>query len=261
MKNLFNISKITSKGIGHEVNEDNLWVGNNIIAVVDGMGGEKAGDVASDLTVETIRHNAASIDTFKLSETKAKDLLEDLILKADKEITRFVDVNPDKFGMGATVVLAALCENKLYVAWCGDSRCLVFTQGNLLPLTKDHSYVQYLVDKGEITEEEAFTHPDNNVVTRHVGGGVQICNPDFISYDLKEEDIVILCTDGLSGYCTLEEIKNCISSSDRKNITKELTQLAVDKGSDDDITIVTITPNSLHHSSWRKLFSSFSSFK
>ena len=129
------------------------------------------------------------------------------------------------------------------VAWFGDSRCYYYDSSKRLSqLTTDHSYVQQLIDEGRISADEAFSHPDNNLVTRYVGGGEETCKPEFVSSKLDLDGCVILCSDGLSGYCKNDEIEQELRLCPHDNIPKRLLELAIQKGSDDDITIVTLTP-------------------
>lgn len=237
------IHSLSSRGLSHSVNEDNHYEGNDFIVVVDGMGGESAGDVASKIVVESISCGIKDLDLSGKEDKEIEILMKSLIQNADEEIGRYVDANPESLGMGSTVLLAYHHGDRVYVSWCGDSRCLLYRQGIVTPLTKDHSLVQQLIDSGRITEEEAFSHPDNNIITRYAGGGKETCDPDFLRHDLDSEDLLIFCTDGLSGYCLNSEIAQCVDSHEESELPEALKSLALSKGSEDDITIVTMGRN------------------
>lgn len=226
------------KGRSHSQNQDCSYCQGHLIVVADGMGGEKAGEVASRITVDTITeafsnsHNSQTIH----------QLMRGAISKADEKIIKHVEDHPDLMGMGTTVTIAFIQDNTLHVAWVGDSRAYVYNpQDGLKLLTKDHSYVQELVDKGEITLEETFSHPDNNLITRYVGGA-QDCKLDYLEYKLGKKDIILLCTDGLSGYCKDEVIASAFNYDNPKDILDCLIDLALEHGSDDDITVAIAHP-------------------
>lgn len=234
---------ITAKSRCHENNEDSFICKDKYIVVADGMGGEACGDVASKVAISTI---SSFLDS-SLDETCSVDDIRELtfsaISKADKEIIEYVTSHPEADGMGTTVLVLIHINQNLYVAWCGDSRCYYYDSSKRLSqLTTDHSYVQQLIDEGRISADEAFSHPDNNLVTRYVGGGEETCKPEFVSSKLDLDGCVILCSDGLSGYCKNDEIEQELRLCPHDNIPKRLLELAIQKGSDDDITIVTLTP-------------------
>ncbi len=234
----------TAKSLYHEKTEDAYNVGDNYIIIADGMGGECNGDVASKIAVETILNilKAKSIET--LTTEEIQKLMFTAIAEADRHILNYINQNPESYGMGTTILLLLYVHSTLYLAWCGDSRCFIYRKGILKSLTKDHSYVQELIDRKEITVEESYTHQDNNLITRYVGGGEDTCRPEFTSVVWQPEDIIILCSDGLSGYCRDEAICKKISfNTDMPNLPKELMELAIQQGSDDDITIVILCQN------------------
>lgn len=157
--------------------------------------------------------------------------------------------------MGTTVVLLIHINQYIYISWCGDSRCYYYSpKRKLNSLTTDHSYVQQLIDEKKISIEESYSHPDNNLVTKFVGGGEDACNPEFIGSKLEDNGLVIVCSDGLSGYCKIEEIEKELQSSSYDNLPQSLLELAIRKGSDDDITIVTLTPESQDIKRRRSMF-------
>lgn len=212
------------------------------LIVADGMGGENAGEVASETAINSIKKSVTNnrLDKAIKSDNSIHLFLEEIIKEADDSIKQKINENNDTIGMGTTIVICWLLNNKAQIAWCGDSRCYVYNPlKGIKQLTKDHSLVQELVDKGEITEEEAFVHPDNNIITRGLGDFDSQPRPDFINYSLRQNDIILLCSDGLCGYCTNNEIKSTIEKN-CMDITKcrdELMKLALDAGGYDNICI------------------------
>lgn len=234
------ISHISVRSPFHEKNEDSCLVSDSLIIVADGMGGESSGDIASRIATESMASSLKEIETGALTPDEVRDLMFAAMSRADSEISDYTAAHPDSFGMGTTVLAALIGDGNVYIAWCGDSRCFLHRDGQLRSLTKDHSYIQELIDADEISVEESFTHPDSNLITRYVGGGEDTCRPEFTTHATKEGDTYIFCSDGLSGYCRPDDIENRIRANCRaQDLPAELLALAMSHGSDDDITIVT----------------------
>ena len=213
----------------------------SLLIVADGMGGANAGEVASAVAIKSISQTFSpqalkDVD----NDEKTRNLLSLAIKDADKAINLHMIDHPETAGMGTTIVVCWIKGDKAYTAWCGDSRCYIYNDKGLQPLTKDHSYVQELVDRGEITEEEAFTHPDNNVITRGLGEFDTAGAADITVTDVKAGDMFLLCSDGLCGYCTNEMISKVMgdSKADIDVCAASLQQLALDVPGDDNICIV-----------------------
>lgn len=238
----YSVYSATRKGAFHEKNEDSFFIGSNFVIVADGMGGERDGDMASQIAVRSITQSLEKVQIATLGESEVRRLMFDAIANADAEISRYINDHPDALGMGTTVLLLMHDEDKVFLAWCGDSRCYLYSLQTLHALTKDHSYVQELIDSHRLTDEDAFSHPDNNLITRYVGGGTDTCHPDFLAYTMLESDLLILCSDGLSGYCRSEAVETSIAANqDLKHLPEELITLALKCGSADDITIIAMT--------------------
>lgn len=182
-----------------------------LLVVCDGMGGMNAGEVASDIAVKTIKE---WFTTEKLTDATIAapcKYIASAIVAADAAIKAHSKTNPDTEGMGSTIVLAWLLGQKVYVGWCGDSRCYRFNPAlGLERLSHDHSYVQELVDAGKLTEELAFDHPNNNIITRSLGDPRGAAQPDCKEFDLYNQDIILLCSDGLCGTLRDNEIAELI---------------------------------------------------
>ncbi len=174
-----------------------------LMVVADGMGGMNAGEVASAIAIETVKSLFAAdkISSELASSAKGrKRYLEFVIKEADKEIKKTARQDPDKEGMGSTIILAWLAADGLTVSWCGDSRAYLFNNGDgLRPLSEDHSYVQELVKAHKLEYVDTFDHPQGNIITRSLGDPSKGAEPETREFAVEEGDIILLCSDGLSG--------------------------------------------------------------
>lgn len=188
-----------------------------LLLVCDGMGGMNAGEVASAVGVETIKNLFAP--QLLTNEVLANDesicmYMKRAIIKADSRIKEEASKDAAKNGMGSTAVMAWLLGNKVYVAWCGDSRCYRYNPATgLEQLSHDHSYVQDLVDTGQLSADLAFDHPNKNIITRSLGDPRGAAKPDAKVYNLQKGDVILLCSDGLSDSLRDREIEQSISRS------------------------------------------------
>ena len=214
----------------------------SLLIVADGMGGANAGEVASSLAINTIK-DAFTVENATealKSDEQLDQLLQNAIRHADEAIDDRIFQDPDTGGMGTTIVVCWIVNGKAHIAWCGDSRCYVYhPQRGLKRLTKDHSLVQEMVDKGEITEKEAFTHPDSNIITRGLGDFDARPTADIAHYDLQSSDTLMLCSDGLCGYCTDKDIEKTFDNhcTDVTVLRDELLRQALEAGGYDNICI------------------------
>ena len=234
----FKITAVTDVGLVRTNNEDNLvaisdlnvadstWKSDEIcelgdrgalLVVADGMGGMNAGEVASEIAISTIKEifTEQITDSVLASSESIIAFMNDAILTADKRIKSEGKHRPDAKGMGTTIVVAWLYKGLLYVSWCGDSRAYIFNQEmGLVRITKDHSYVQELVDNGVLRPEDAFDFPESNIITRCLSHSTIKAEPDNLKvpYRVVSGDIILLCTDGLCGMIRDFEIANIISS-------------------------------------------------
>jgi len=213
----------------------------SLLVVADGMGGANAGEVASEIAIKTIRHSFSKVNIEHVIKDKTIDvLLNSCIRDADEAINQKILEDPDTSGMGTTIVVCWILNDVAHISWCGDSRCYVYNPyTGLKQLTKDHSLVQEMVDKGEITEKEAIFHPDSNIITRCIGDVDSQCTPDITSYTITPNDILLLCSDGLCGYVVNKEIENVLDANciDIMKCRDELLKLALDAGGYDNICI------------------------
>lgn len=213
-----------------------------LLAVADGMGGQNAGEVASAIAIETV-HDMFVPD--KLTDVAKRpdsicSYLKKVIVEADQRVKYHSSQNENTQGMGSTIVLAWIIEGMVHVAWLGDSRAYSIIPGQgISRLTKDHSYVQKLVDSGVLTEEEAMNHPDSNIITKSLGDSSHVAKPDSFSYPLLNDEIILLCSDGLCGVCPDSEIARLVleNKDDLKLCKEVLTDTTLSAGGSDNITI------------------------
>lgn len=214
-----------------------------LLVVADGMGGMNAGEVASRIAIDTVQ-KAFSSDRITAditgSTASIQEYMKTAIVSADNAIKEHVSADPDTEGMGTTIIMAWILDKKVYVSWCGDSRAYSFhPQTGLIQLSKDHSYVQELVDVGRLDKDLAFDHPDNNIITRSLGDPRKIAEPDFVEHDLYNGEIILLCTDGLSGMLRDPDIEEImVDTSDDIYVSKNsLISSALEKGGYDNVTV------------------------
>lgn len=188
-----------------------------LLLVCDGMGGMNAGEVASAVGVETIKNLFAPqllTEDVLANDESVCMYMKRAIVKADSQIKEEASKDEAKQGMGSTAVMAWLLGHKVYVAWCGDSRCYRYNPATgLEQLSHDHSYVQDLVDTGQLSADLAFDHPNKNIITRSLGDPRGAAKPDARVYNLQKGDVILLCSDGLSDSLRDSEIEQSISRS------------------------------------------------
>jgi protein phosphatase len=214
-----------------------------LLVVADGMGGMNAGEVASSIAIDTIQKafSPDSITADIIGDTASiREYMKTAVIAADDAIKEHAKENPDTEGMGTTLIMAWILDGKVYVSWCGDSRAYSFhPRSGLMQLSKDHSYVQELVDGGRLDKNLAFDHPNNNIITRSLGDLRQTAEPDFVEHDLRNDEIILLCTDGLSGMVRdrmIEEIM--FDTSDDITVSKNvLISSALENGGYDNVTV------------------------
>lgn len=226
-------------------NEDSFYVDNKckqIFIVADGMGGHNAGEVASKVAIEKVsRFIHSNINNISLSnEVDIVNLIQNAVKKANDEIYKQSLSNEKWDGMGTTITMALFINSKVYFAHIGDSRAYLLRGDELTQITKDHTLVSELLKNGSITEVEAKTHPKRNVITRALGTEVSPL-PDIIDYDVNDEDLIILATDGLTNIVDNYEIKSCFENKFKlQEACDFLVDQANDRGGFDNITLIAI---------------------
>ncbi len=231
---------LTDVGKVRTHNEDNVIILNNdnneyILAVADGMGGHKAGEVASSIVINHLTEEFYRLDTIGDKDT-AVDWLRNIVTEMNNKIFEYTKENPDSKGMGTTFVCAIQTKDYLLYGNIGDSSGFVIKNGKMHKVTKDHTLVNLLVSTGELTEEEAKYHPRKNVLMRALGANNPI-DIDIFDVDSKISGI-FLCSDGLTNMLTVEQIEKVIDSelTPEEAVTK-LIKKANARGGKDNISI------------------------
>ena len=238
-----NTFSITDTGVLRTMNQDYCFssdtpIGNlpNLYIVCDGMGGHKAGEYASRYTAQRI---VAHVSRSR-SENPIR-ILRDAIQKANEILVIESKEDEEKHGMGTTVVAATIVDHRMYVANVGDSRLYVIGE-NIRQITQDHSYVEEMIRMGKVNRADARNHEKKNVITRAVGVTEKV-ETDIFEVDLSDNDVVLLCTDGLSNMVTDERISEIVLSSvNCEDIAKELVEEANKNGGQDNITVLVSKP-------------------
>ena len=205
-------------------------------AVCDGMGGANGGNVASLTAVDSISSSFEEVGASISAETDFPALLQQILNTANQRIFEKASETPELAGMGTTAVLALIFQNRCYIAHVGDSRAYLFREGKLRRLTEDHSLVQELIRLGEITPEQARTHPRRNVITRVVGVAPTV-EADLTMLDFLPGDVLLTCTDGLSGYADDEILADFMRKYKGQDLVDHLLDFALEAGGADNITV------------------------
>ena len=209
--------------------------------VCDGMGGANGGNVASAIAVEQIEAHLTALDAEGMAAGSVKSLLVNAIYRANRAIYQRAKEEPALRGMGTTAVVLLAAEGRLHVVHVGDSRAYLKNGRGLTQITVDHSYVQDLVNFGQITKEEARTHPRRNIITRVLGVHDYV-EADYSMWDFLPGDIALACTDGLTGYMEDGLLEEYITGHGQNGrvLTQKLIDFAVEKGGTDNITIAVV---------------------
>ncbi len=246
----------TDIGAVRKVNQDFIFysvnpVGQlpNLFIVADGMGGHKAGDYASRMSVENF------IDyVIKAPQELPIRIVDNGIRHVNRLVMEKASQHSELNGMGTTFVVAFVVDKTLYVANVGDSRLYLITkypdgyQGDetrvspeINQVTEDHSFVGAMVRAGEITKEEAKNHPDKNIITRAIGAGWDI-RVDFFEVDLEAGDKILMCSDGLSNMIDDEDLLDIVMNTPMDDTVDKLIEVAKENGGLDNITAILIEP-------------------
>ncbi len=238
------VCAMTDVGQKRSVNQDYVFYSNdpigcfpNIFIVADGMGGHKAGDLASRLAVSTIVERMKEVESGHYFE-----IFDQILSDVNAEIFRMGQSSIDLEGMGTTFVAAIIDGNTLSVVNVGDSRLYVIGQ-EIRQITIDHSLVEVMVSMGEIDRVEARVHEKKNIITRAIGAEETI-KVDYFEVDLEPFESVLLCSDGLSNMLEDDEIFSVVKKEvDTKEKTKDLVEKANKNGGKDNISVVLIEPD------------------
>lgn len=235
------IGAVTDVGKQRRLNEDSYFVyrNENLLGgmVADGMGGQNAGEVASAMATQIIKEYIINSFNPDMDCMEVGEMVRRAFLKANDKIYEYSKTDSELDGMGTTSTLAIIYRDKIISAHVGDSRAYLIDGGEIRQITKDHSYVQELLLRGEITKEFANRHPAKNYITRAVGAD------DILKVDINISDYhgetVLLCSDGLTNMLSDEQISEIIGENENLQQGAEaLVRLANKKGGLDNITVV-----------------------
>ena len=223
---------ISKTGLVRQRNEDRFYAQGPLLFVADGMGGYTGGEYASTMVVDTI------VEVVNEATEMSTEVLKNAILKANRIVYEKSQSYKELEGMGTTAVVAYVQEDTLYWAHVGDSRLYRYGEDGLHRMTKDHSMVQQLVEAGTITEEEVIHHPKRNMLTRAIGV-YETVEVDTGVVEVHQNDRILLCSDGLSGYIEESKIEQVLSEENNESrALEDLVHLVYDAGARDNVTIV-----------------------
>ncbi len=200
--------------------------------LADGMGGHECGEVASRIVVEQVRE-----------EVRAGTPLAEALVKAHHAVLAAVRDGKGRAGMGSTALAVKVEDGGFEVVWVGDSRAYLWSHGSLTQLTRDHSLVQLMVDQGDITAEEAEFHPQRNFITQAIGmESLNRLEVGLVRGRLYPGQQILLCSDGLSGELSVEEISQVLSQPiDEQAKVDQLIQMALNNGGSDNVTVLLVS--------------------
>ncbi len=233
-------SYLTDPGKVRDHNEDSVTViknssGEILLAVADGMGGHRGGEIASSIAISHIGKRFMEISSLGNKED-AINWIKDVVSEANVQIYKYTNENPESAGMGTTLVLAVLTNQFLLFGNIGDSSGYVFKNERIHKITTDHTLVNLLVKSGELTEEEAKDHPRKNVLMRALGATTKV---EMDIFDVERDvDGVMLCSDGLTNMLDDEQISKVLC--EKTSVEEKLTKLIIksnNRGGTDNISI------------------------
>lgn len=239
----------TDKGTTKKTNEDAIafsfeedkqlfWM-----VIADGMGGHLAGEVASQMLVETVKKDFDNIKRPK--RINWHNRIVKVLKTANSKIFQIAQSKDEYAGMGTTAVILVICEQQFFWAWVGDSRVYLWRDSKLQQLSRDHSAIHYLLDKGAITKKQAEESDSNHLLARAIGVKSKV-DVDIGHQALKKDDILMLSTDGMHDFVSEKLISHYLKKFDADNLVSDiLVKSAIKNDSKDNITVGIIKPESL----------------
>lgn len=233
----------TNKGKIRDRNEDSFAIidcrDNHfmVFAVADGMGGMDFGDIASSIAIKGLEKAFSDCKDIVAADADFKKMLNEIFLGANLDIIKKCNEKKSVSGMGTTLSVCIMYGDKLCLGHIGDSRIYIFRNKETIQLTKDHSYVEDLIDSGRITREQARYHPNRNIITRALGLNNEII-VDIFEVDVRKGDKILLCTDGLTNEIKNDEIMKIVSENENPDKAVEiLIERANECGGKDNVTV------------------------
>ena len=235
----------TDVGNVREQNEDSLIVKPPLYVVADGMGGHAAGEIASEIAVNTIEANAPSHPD--------AEALGHAVEEANRAIINAALAGEGREGMGTTCTAAILEKDRLVLAQVGDSRAYLLHNGSLMQLTRDHSLMADMIESGQITPEEARTHPNRSVITRALGSDPATI-PDLYEINVQTGDRLLLCSDGLTSMVPDAQIEETMNRTpDSQKCATQLVSTAIAAGGMDNVTVIVANVEGMQPTKQRKM--------
>ncbi|NCB50969.1 MAG: Stp1/IreP family PP2C-type Ser/Thr phosphatase [Clostridia bacterium] len=239
---------ITDRGKARRENQDSFLIervsekGCLVAALCDGMGGEQAGNIASDLAAKAfVSHVVEKLSSSRAKNPDIRKIMTAACDEANNMVYGYSCFDSHYTGMGTTLVAAVVCESRIFVINVGDSRAYRILKNRITQVTKDHSLVQEMLDRGEITAKEASDHPRKNVITRALGVDENVPSDVFLPR-LQKGDLLLLCSDGLTNMMTDKEIlKFAGVNHDPLSLGRALMSETLLRGARDNVTIVIIS--------------------
>jgi serine/threonine protein phosphatase PrpC len=223
-------------GLVRAGNEDSGYAGDTLLVIADGMGGHAAGELASAAAIATM----SEVETTGLGDVEALERLSEAVGTASERIADVVSAHPEFAGMGTTLTALAWLGGepaRVALLHVGDSRAYLLREGVFSQISRDHTYVQTLIDSGRITPEEALTHPRRNLLMRAIDG-VHPAEPDLSVREAHVGDRFLVCSDGLSGYVSDEHMAELLALPDATAAVTALVDAALEAGAPDNVTCV-----------------------
>lgn len=236
----------TDTGLVRDENQDRVLYtmlddSTAFVIVCDGMGGENAGSEASDIAVNAVFNRVTQNYRSEADSNSLRNLLFSALTAANIMVHDRSLSDESKIGMGTTCVCGIIKNNIAHICNVGDSRAYIYHNDEILQISKDHTYVQLLFEKGEIDEEEMKIHEQRNMITKAVGIEDEI-SPDYFEIAFGGNDIILFCSDGLSGFCSEEQMVSALrNTKDIDRAADELVKYALDEGGRDNITVALVT--------------------
>ncbi len=228
----------TDTGKTRTMNQDSYYIPSGcerFAVVADGMGGHKAGDIASRLAVREFCSHV------RWEHEPSESVLNAAISAANAVVYEEACRDQEKEGMGTTLTAIWTGRDMVHIAHVGDSRAYLFRNGVMMQITRDHSLVADMLEQGIITYKESLSHPMRHYITRAVGTGPNV-EPDIMRIEYRPGDVWLLCSDGLSGQMTSYEMARIMrGQGDYQKKADELVKLALNRGGDDNITVLIVT--------------------
>ncbi len=242
------IKFISDVGKAREKNEDNYTIIEDenffVLAVADGMGGHNAGDRASKIAVETVKKTFKNKkENLNNEEIDEIELLKLIFKDCNSKIFTTATEIKEYYGMGTTLTVSIINRknNEIFIGNVGDSRCYIINSldREINKITKDHSLIEEMIKNSEISKDEAFNHPKKNVITRALGPDKQV-DVDIFCNKIDENNIILLCTDGLTNHLKDDEIKELILNNKEKAVDILINEVNIRGGSDNTTIIILI---------------------